>query len=279
MMIRGASGAITLPALGGTWSAAAMDQEAVLAAFDEQIRRHQMPSGPDEHIEREELVVRVISDGWAGVTWSDLNPATADAVIAAQVNRFARLARSWERKQYSYDQPPDLPERLVAAGLSPEPAETLMVAEIAYLAQNVPPPVGVRLLPVLDEAGVEAMVRVHDDVFGGDSTAVGRAVSTALTREPPSTVAVMAWSEGTAVAAGRVEFQPGTDFASIWGGGTVPVWRGRGVFRSLVAHRAALAAARGFRYLQVDASAESRPILRGLGFVELATTTPFTHPG
>ena len=41
----------------------------------------------------------------------------------------------------------------------------------------------------------------------------------------------------------------------------------------------ALASARGFRYLQVDASADSRPILQRLGFVELATTTPFTYPG
>ena len=83
----------------------------------------------------------------------------------------------------------------------------------------------------------------------------------------------------TPISAGRVEFHPGTDFASLWGGGTLPAWRGRGVFRSLVAHRAALAAARGFRYLQVDASPDSRPILKRLGFVELATTTPFTHPG
>jgi hypothetical protein len=45
-----------------------------------------------------------------------------------------------------------------------------------------------------------------------------------------------------------------------------------------VAHRAALAAARGYRYLQVDASPDSRPILTSLGFVELATTTPFTYP-
>jgi hypothetical protein len=46
-----------------------------------------------------------------------------------------------------------------------------------------------------------------------------------------------------------------------------------------VAHRARLAAERGYRYLQVDAMPDSRPILRRLGFTELATTTPFTHPG
>jgi GNAT superfamily N-acetyltransferase len=83
----------------------------------------------------------------------------------------------------------------------------------------------------------------------------------------------------TPIAAGRVEFHAGTHFASLWGGGTLPAWRGRGAFRSLVAHRAALASARGFRYLQVDASPESRPILQRLGFIELAATTPFVHSG
>ncbi len=51
------------------------------------------------------------------------------------------------------------------------------------------------------------------------------------------------------------------------------------MFRAVVAYRARLAAARGFRYLQVDALPTSRPILERLGFVELATTTPFMHPG
>lgn len=256
-----------------------MDHEAVLAAFDEQIRRHAGPPGPDEAVEREDHVVRIISDGWSGVTWSDLEPAGADAVIAAQVDRFAQLARPWEWKHYSYDRPADLPKRLVAAGLTAEPAETLMVAEIAELAVDVPPPVGIQLMTVIDEQGIEAFVRMHADVFGGDHSAIGRTLLAGLSQELPSNLAVIAWFEGMAVGAGRVELQPGTDFASIWGGGTHPVWRGRGVFRSMVAYRAALASARGFRYLQVDAVPDSRPILGHLGFVELATTTPFAHPG
>jgi hypothetical protein len=78
---------------------------------------------------------------------------------------------------------------------------------------------------------------------------------------------------------GRVEYRSASDFAGLWGGGTLPAWRGRGVFRALVAHRAHLAAARGFRYLQLDATPQSGPILRRLGFTKLATTTPFKHPG
>jgi GNAT superfamily N-acetyltransferase len=76
------------------------------------------------------------------------------------------------------------------------------------------------------------------------------------------------------VCSARIEFYPGTDFAGLWGGGTEPEWRGRGVYRALVAERARLAAERGFRFLQVDATADSRPILERLGFRMLATTTP-----
>ena len=44
---------------------------------------------------------------------------------------------------------------------------------------------------------------------------------------------------------------------------------------ALVAHRAKLAASRSVRYLQVDASEESRPILSRLGLVAVTTTTPY----
>ena len=120
---------------------------------------------------------------------------------------------------------------------------------------------------------------VHDEVFGEDHSALGKTLLAGPARQHRTAVAVVAFAGSTPIAAGRVEFHAGTDFASLWGGGTLPAWRGRGVFRSLVAYRAALASARGFRYLQVDASPDSRPILQRLGFVELATTTPFMHPG
>lgn len=234
--------------------------------------------------------------GWAGVTWSDLDEAGADAVIAAQIRRFADLTHPWEWKHYSYDQPADLPERLLAAGFTAGPAEALLVAEIAGLNLEVAPPPGVELVPVVDAAGVATVVAVHDQVFGGDHSGLGRELLAGLGERA---AAVVAYAGRTPIAAARVEFDNGavldpgsgivpssapaarprgaTGFASLWGGGTIPDWRGRGVFRAMVAHRAKLAAARGFRYLQVDALPASRPILQRLGFVELATTTPFIY--
>jgi GNAT superfamily N-acetyltransferase len=253
-----------------------MDPRAVLAAFDEQLRRHPRPEPPDGHIEHDSDIVRTFGPGWAGVTWSDLRPDNADAVIAAQIQRFA--GHTWEWKHYSYDQPPDLPDRLAAAGFTAQPTEALLVAEITDLALDTPPPPGIQLRPVRDSADVQALVSVHDEAFGTDHTRLGQALLAGLDEQPGTVAAVLAMAGPTPVASGRMEFHPGTDFASLWGGATLPAWRGRGIFRSLVAHRAALAAARGFRYLQVDATDDSQPILRRLGFTELATTTPYTYP-
>ena len=65
--------------------------------------------------------------------------------------------------------------------------------------------------------------------------------------------------DGTVVCAAWVDFHDGTDFASLWGGSTLTEYRGRGIYKALVARRADEAAERGFRFLQVDASPDSRP--------------------
>jgi GNAT superfamily N-acetyltransferase len=72
-----------------------------------------------------------------------------------------------------------------------------------------------------------------------------------------------------------VRFPSGTEFATLWGGATLREWRGRGIYRALVAERARLAAERGCRYMEVDASDDSRPILERLGFTAVTTTTPY----
>ncbi|NUP19725.1 MAG: GNAT family N-acetyltransferase [Streptomyces sp.] len=85
----------------------------------------------------------------------------------------------------------------------------------------------------------------------------------------------VAEADGEVVSAAWLVFRAGTGFASLWGGSTSAEWRGRGIYRALVATRAALAVARGVTYLHVDASDDSAPILRRLGFEGVTTTTPY----
>jgi len=253
-----------------------VDHKSLLTIFDQQMRRNPARVIGTE-VEQEDRVTRVVStgEGWNAVVWTDLTADDADATIHAQIQRFGGLARDWEWKYYSYDQPADLPRRLISAGLIPDEPEALLVAEIADLVLDTPPPAGVELVPVRDAADAAALVRVHDAVFGGDHAVIGTAILAGLQTEPHSVEAVLAVADGVPISAGRVEFPEAREFATIWGGGTLPAWRGRGVFRSLVAYRARLARERGYRYVQVDASPDSRPILKRLGFAELAMTTPF----
>ena len=256
-----------------------MDAAAVRAAFDEQVRRRTRDDGPGGRAEADGAVVRVIAgdgQGWSGVTWSALaGPAEADRVIAAQVRYFAGLGLPFEWKLYDYDQPPDLGSRLAAAGFVPDEDEAVMVAEVAALDADVPLPEGITLRPVTTEAEVGLLIQVHERVFGRDQSRLRRALLAQLREAPESTAMVLAMAGDEPVCSARADFPPGTDFAGLWGGGTLPGWRGRGIYRALVAYRAALAARRGYRYLTVDASADSEPILGRLGFRCLARTTPY----
>jgi len=249
---------------------------AVLAAYDAQVRRNPNP-GAQGRIEREDGIVRVLGDGWAGVTWSDLEEAGADDAIAAQIERFAGLGVEWEWKHYSYDRPADLPARLRAAGLRAGPTEALLIAETGALSHETQPPEGVELAALSDREGVRSMLLLQREVFGDEPPGLEAAMLDGLAHEPVGTTGLLAFAAGRPVAAGRVEFDPGSDFAGMWGGCTHPDWRGRGIFRALVAHGAGLAAARGYRWLHVDAADMSRPTLLRLGFTEVAKTTPYLY--
>ncbi|MEV0277871.1 GNAT family N-acetyltransferase [Streptomyces sp. NPDC050610] len=257
-----------------------MNEKTVLATFDREMRQDVRPDGPGARVERVGGVVRQVGageQGWSAVLWSDLTEDTADRAIAEQVEYFASLGQEFEWKHYAHDRPGDLGERLAAAGLTPEPPESLMVAEVRDLPTDVALPDGIELRAVTDEAGVKLMADVHERVFGTDATRLRNAVLTPLAEDPDTIAAIVAMDGEEPVCSARIEFNPGTQFAGLWGGGTVERWRGRGIYRALIAQRTRIAAARGYHYLQVDASDESAPILQRLGFARLSVTTPYVY--
>ncbi|MGI5205113.1 GNAT family N-acetyltransferase [Spirillospora sp. CA-108201] len=256
-----------------------MDTSEVLALFDRQMRRDTLADAPGTQVERVGKVVRQVGakGGWSAVVWSGLDQATARSAIAEQVRYFTELGREFEWKHYSHDQPEDLGELLLAAGFEAEPDETLMIVRIADLPDGGGLPEGVRLHPVTTPADVELMLSAHEGAFETTADWLRPRLLDVLAESPGTVSMVVAMADAVPVCGARMELHPGTEFASLWGGGTVPAWRGRGIYRALVAHRAEIAAERGYRYLQVDASDESRPILQRLGFAALSTTTPYVY--
>ncbi|HEU5417452.1 MAG TPA: GNAT family N-acetyltransferase [Streptosporangiaceae bacterium] len=251
---------------------------SALAAYDSQVRQSTLISEPGVRAEADGTIVRWVAtddQGSSWITWSRLDAGNADAVIAAQVEFFRARRQQVEWKLYDYDQPADLGQRLAAAGFVPDETEALMVTLAAEVAGEVPLPDGVTIRQVAGEAGVAQVADLHERVFGRDQSRLRESLLAQVRSSPASVEMVVAFAGDEPVCAARVEFPPGTEFAGLWGGGTLPQWRGRGLYRATVACRARLATARGYRYLQVDALPTSAPILARLGFTELARTTPY----
>jgi GNAT superfamily N-acetyltransferase len=258
-----------------------MNHAAVLAAFNQQVRQSTLPDGTGAVFEQDRFVTRRLAQPGhqgSGIFWSDLDADTADAVIAAQVARFAGRRETFEWKLYSYDMPADLAGRLLAAGLVPEQPESLMIAAVGAVIRALSSaelPAGVRLERVAGADGLNQMARVERIVFERDESELRHALLAQQAADPGILDLVVAVAGEQPVCAARTEFLPGTDFAGLWGGGTLPQWRRRGIYRAVVRYRAELAADRGYKYLTVDASPESRPILERVGFDCIATTTPY----
>jgi GNAT superfamily N-acetyltransferase len=150
-----------------------------------------------------------------------------------------------------------------------------VIAEIGETLATAELPPGVRLERATDEAGLDRLISVHERVFGRDESELRASLLAQLAGAPETTDLVVAMAGDEPVCAARTDFLPGTEFAGLWGGGTLPQWRRRGIYRALVRYRAELAAKRGYAYLTVDASDQSRPILERIGFERLAVTTPY----
>lgn len=150
-----------------------------------------------------------------------------------------------------------------------------MIGPARALAVDVDIPAQVRLRTVTAPAEVRAMSAVCAQVFGDpDSGAEADALLQRLTRSDGMELWV-AEAAGQIVGAGRLEPVAGSDVAGIWGGVTIPAWRGRGVYRALTAARARSALRMGKTLLHSDSTEYSRPILERAGLVKVSTTTPY----
>jgi GNAT superfamily N-acetyltransferase len=203
-----------------------------------------------------------------------LDGGELDELIARQVRIFSERGESFEWKLHGHDRPADLPVRLRTAGFAPEDMETVLIAPVSAIGIEGSMPEGVVAREVSEPLDLARIAQLESAVWGEDAGWID-SLAGEQAADPDGLKIFIAEAGDLVVCAGWVRFPSGTDFATLWGGGTLPAWRGRGIYRALVAQRARLAAERGCSYLQVDASDESRPILERLGFVAVTTTTPY----
>ena len=256
------------------------DPQALLSVYDEQLRTDAETPSATSVTRLGPLRLVTFPGGRGFVTYQDLDGADADEIADLVAQTVAHYdadpdIQRVEWKTRGHDVAPGLHDALLAHGFVEEEAESIMLGEAAGLAVDVPLPDGITLRTVSTEPDVRAMAAMEDEAFGDP---VSDRSADALMHRLGLDDGMELWvaeHDGQIVSAGRLEPVPDTEFAGIWGGATLHAWRGRGIYRALVAHRARIAADRGCRYLQVDASDQSRPILERLGFAPLAVTTPY----
>jgi ribosomal protein S18 acetylase RimI-like enzyme len=255
------------------------DAAALLAAYDAQLRGAAEVAGSASW-DREGPLWRAVFNRGGFVSYESLEGVDdVDALIADTVAFFEGIPQveEFEWKTRGHDWPPDLGTRLEAHGFEPEEIETVMVGEAALLAVDVDLPDGVTVRRVDQLSDRDQIVAEAADmqraVFGGGPSA--EEVLDRLVRLAALEQFWVAEADRRVISAGRLNFVEDTEFAGLWGGATLPEWRGRGIYRALTAARARAALADGVRYMHSDCSAMSRPILERSGLVAVTTTTPY----
>ena len=219
----------------------------LLETYDAQLRRDAEVLGAAD-ISYDGPLVRGVFGRSGFVSYRDLDGASGtalDELIERTVAHFrdGTDVEDVEWKTRAHDAPDDLAARLQAAGFRAEPEETVMIGGAVALAVRLDLPAEVSL----------RRLDGHDPLSETWVAEVGPEV----------------------VCSGRLEVVPGTEFAGLWGGSTLEEWRGRGIYRALVAARAFSALERGVRYLFADCTEMSQPILARAGLSRVTSTTPF----
>jgi len=244
-----------------------MTRSEILALFDAERRAEPLPE-PGVHYEWAGAVLRATGvQNW--IERAELDDVDVDAVIATEAAYFRSIGAAVEWKVYGHDRPADLGRRLAAAGFGPEEPETLMIYDLGGGPPSGGSPAGIVIRRITDTSGLADLIAVQREAFGEDRKGMAEALGRRLGE--PALGLYVAYANLVPIAAARLEMPPGRSFAGLWGGGTLPAYRHRGVYRGLVAARAEEASRRGYRFLRVDGRETSRPILERLGFVALTS--------
>jgi GNAT superfamily N-acetyltransferase len=206
----------------------------------------------------------------------NLTAGNANAVIQSQIDYFAGMGHQFEWKYYDYDQPADLPESLIKHGFTPEEPEAFTVLDVENAPARLMEPITLDIRRLTDPAQVyPEAIHIQEIIWDEEMGWLAEDLSARLRDHPDDMRVYVGYADDKPVCSAWIYFHPGQQFAGLWGGSTLAEYRGQGFYKALVAQRLRDAQERGVRFLTVDASPMSRPILERLGFQVLAMTTPY----
>ena len=201
---------------------------------------------------------------------SNVNEENARKVIQEELEYFNELGVGFEWKVYSYDKPDHLKELLEQEQFVIEPEEALMIMEVNGTHQFSTDDEHLLIEEIVNERGVWDIISLIDTIWEESHEELGNRLWRDKQNDPDSLYLYGIYDDDQLVSAAWMYFEKNSSFASLWGGSTLPDYRGKGYYSSLLAVRAMKAKEKGYEFLTVDASPMSRPILEKHGFLCLA---------
>jgi GNAT superfamily N-acetyltransferase len=254
-----------------------MNQGQIRAIYDQYIRRE----ADFPNFRREELpgIVRMspqVSDEGGFIAFSSLDERNVEATIEAQIAHFEELGAKFEWKLYDYDTPSDLKQRLERRGFEIGEDEAILFFDLESLPEELGKPVQADVRRLDPGSPMEDILAIENEVWGTDHSKLVKHLKRIQDEHAELISIFTAFVQDKPAAAGWIEYYPGKPVAGLWGGSTRAAFRGGGLYKALLAVRAQEAIRRGVKYLTVDASPMSRPILERLGFQLVAISNPCT---
>ncbi|MEK4628510.1 MAG: GNAT family N-acetyltransferase [Solibacillus sp.] len=246
------------------------DKNELLALFHKELRYEAQPQG---YIREETThVVRHISnfDENGFIISSNVNEDNAREIINKELSYFSNRKQNFEWKVYSYDQPTNLKDILEKEGFEIGNPEALMVMKLADQHPLLKNSEVHSVKEITDEQGIQDIVVLEDTIWNESHAELGERLWRDKQHNPESLYIYGIYEGRQLVSAAWMYIEANSSFASLWGGSTLPLFRGKGYYTKLLAVRAQKAYEKGYPNLTVDASPMSRPILEKCGFSCLA---------
>lgn len=253
-----------------------METKEILALYDREMRQE-----IEFHDTRREITPYIVrhvglQEEMNFVLYSTLTKDNANSAIQSELAYFKALGVEVEWKLYEHDQPADLKDRLAKSGFKIGEVEALMALEIENAPSFLLQPPTINVTHITNPTQIPEVLAVQQQVWEDDYSGLIERLQHDLEHEADIVSIYAVYMDGKPVSSAWTYFHQEKSFASIWGGATLPEYRKQGIYTALVAVRIQEAKQCGVRFLTIDASPMSRPIVEKLGFQFLDYTYPCT---
>jgi len=247
-----------------------MNKNDLLIKFDKDLRmRINFPEG------RREItgdVVRFVrpAPGMNFVSFTFANESKLDDVIEKQLEYFVPMNQPLTWKVYSHDLLPSLEQRLVNKNFfaDEEPGE-VMIFDVRKTLPKLQPIDGIEIRRLVEKDDLDDVVQVLDGVYGNSNKWIYDRMG--LHMNVHGYISIYgAYFENKPVSVAWTCFPRGK-FATLFGGSTLPLYRGRGIYTQLLHTRINEIRERGYPYAIVETGSMSQPIVAKNGFQHLTS--------